>query len=215
MQRIKLAAKAGVAKFLGGCFSLLRVARRNGDPGSSLGEAVRHCQAEAAIAAGNDRHATGKIKRVQVGFLFAEKDCGRDAGFAAWPGRVQPRKAALIASTPPPDFAALLPVVVASGDDLATEILRAAGKELARIASIVSLHLFQNEASVPVAMIGGVFRHAKLAREIFYNELRRLDSRAEVKEQVVDPVEGALRLARSNSSKIRSPHPPLFGVDEH
>jgi len=33
-------------------------------------------------------------------------------------------------------------------------------------------------------------------RETFYNELRRLDPRTEVNLQVVDPVEGALRMAR-------------------
>ena len=45
-------------------------------------------------------------------------------------------------------------------------------------------------------MIGGVFRHAARTREDFYNELRRLDPRAEINPQVVDPVEGALKMAR-------------------
>jgi hypothetical protein len=45
-------------------------------------------------------------------------------------------------------------------------------------------------------MTGGVFRHAALVREVFYNELRGLDARVQVNPQVIEPVEGALRLAR-------------------
>jgi hypothetical protein len=49
-------------------------------------------------------------------------------------------------------------------------------------------------------MTGGVFRHSEIVREVFYNELRRLDPRAQVNPRVVDPVEGALRLARQAAS---------------
>jgi glucosamine kinase len=104
-------------------------------------------------------------------------------------------------SVPPPDFASLFPVVVDSIDDHALDILKAAGRELARIASLVSLGLFHETQPVPVAMIGGVFRYSKLVREVFYNELRQFDARAEVREQVVDPVEGALRLARKAAAE--------------
>ena len=51
-------------------------------------------------------------------------------------------------------------------------------------------------APVPVAMTGGVFRHAVLAKSDFYNELHRLDPRVELNPQVIEPVEGALRMAR-------------------
>lgn len=101
-------------------------------------------------------------------------------------------------SNPAPDFASLFPVVAASDDELAGEIQSQAAKELARIASIVMRRLFPAHESepVPVAMIGGVFRHAACVRERFYNELRQLDARAELHPQVVEPVEGALRMAR-------------------
>ncbi len=101
-------------------------------------------------------------------------------------------------SIPPPDFAALFPAVAASKDVPALQVLSSAGRELAQIAATVAHRLFQKSetAPVPVAMIGGVFRHAPQARENFYNELRRLDPRVEVNPQVVDPVEGALRIAR-------------------
>jgi glucosamine kinase len=109
---------------------------------------------------------------------------------------------ALTASAvPPPDFAGLFPAVANSTDELATEILRAAGRELARIVSLVSLRLFRDERPVPVAMIGGVFRHSKLVRDVFYNELRQLDSRAEIRGEIVDPVIGALRLARRGAMR--------------
>jgi glucosamine kinase len=100
-------------------------------------------------------------------------------------------------SIPPPDFAALFPAVVASKDDVARSILRDAGRELARVAEVVILRLFsKNEDVVPVAMTGGVFRHAELVRQVFYNELLKLEARVQVNPEVVDPVEGALRMAR-------------------
>jgi glucosamine kinase len=106
-------------------------------------------------------------------------------------------------SMPPPDFAALFPAVVASQDDLAAQVLTSAGRELAAVAGVVVRRLFPlaETASVPVAMTGGVFRHAPLVRQVFYHELRQLDHRTEVNPQVVDPVEGALRMARRAASQ--------------
>jgi N-acetylglucosamine kinase-like BadF-type ATPase len=101
-------------------------------------------------------------------------------------------------SIPPPDFAKLFPALAASADALATKVLNDAGRELADIAEVVIRRLFSKDdaAPVPVAMIGGVFRHAALVRQVFYNELRALDSRVEINSQVVEPVEGAVRMAR-------------------
>lgn len=100
-------------------------------------------------------------------------------------------------SVPPPDFAKLFPAVAASKDEIARNVLRDAGRELARLAEVVMRKLFsKNEPVVPVAMTGGVFRHAELVRQVFYNELRKIDPRAQVQSEVVDPIEGALRMAR-------------------
>ena len=101
-------------------------------------------------------------------------------------------------SVPPPDFAALFPAVVASNDAVALQVLSSAGRELAQMAAVVVDRLFPKDESNPVAvaMTGGVFRHAVLSRGDFYNELRRLDPRVEVNPQVVEPMEGALRMAR-------------------
>jgi glucosamine kinase len=111
------------------------------------------------------------------------------------------------ASPNPPDFAALFPAVLASSEDSATQILASAGAELAHLASVVICRLFPpsrtsepgvaaSAASVPVAMAGGVFRHAALVRQVFYNQVRWLDPGVEVQPEIVEPVEGALRLAR-------------------
>jgi N-acetylglucosamine kinase-like BadF-type ATPase len=106
-------------------------------------------------------------------------------------------------SIPPPDFAALFPEVAVSKDDLAAEVLTRGGRELAQVAAIVIRRLFAADgvASVPVAMIGGVFRYAPVVGQVFYNELRTLDPRAQVNPQVVEPVEGALRMARRAAAK--------------
>jgi N-acetylglucosamine kinase-like BadF-type ATPase len=101
-------------------------------------------------------------------------------------------------SIPPPNFAALSRAVFASEDEIAKQVLTSAGRELAQVAAVVIGRLFAKDeaGAVLVAMTGGVFRHAAMVREVFYNELRKLDGRVEVNPRVVDPVEGALRMAR-------------------
>jgi glucosamine kinase len=106
-------------------------------------------------------------------------------------------------SIPPPDFAPLFPAIAKSNDALATRVLADAGRELAQIAAVIIRRLFAAPGTkvVPVAMIGGVFRYAPAVREVFYNELRSLDSQVEVAGDVVEPVEGALRMARRASAQ--------------
>jgi N-acetylglucosamine kinase-like BadF-type ATPase len=105
-------------------------------------------------------------------------------------------------SIPPPNFAALFPAAISSEDRIAQDTLKAAGKELAELAATVIGRLFpgDEQVPVPVGITGGVFRHSEVVRETFYNELRRLDPRTQVNLQVVDPVEGALRMARRTAS---------------
>ena len=122
--------------------------------------------------------------------------------FKAWGVTTLDDLARAANSIPPPDFAVLFPAVTASSGDPAAQVLTNAGRELTQVAAIVIERLFAKDhtASVPVAMIGGVFRHAPLVREVFYNELRTMDPRVEVNPQVVEPVEGALRMARRAGS---------------
>jgi glucosamine kinase len=102
-----------------------------------------------------------------------------------------------------PDFAALFPAVLSAasaGDILAQHVLEQAGRELAQLASIVLHKLFADGNSrlpaIPLAMIGGVFRHAQAVRDIFGGEIRKLDPRVQMNPQIVDPVVGALQMAR-------------------
>jgi len=121
----------------------------------------------------------------------------------AWGVSSLPDLALAANSMPTPDFAILFRAVVASEDELARAVLSKAGRELAEIATVVMRRLFKadDEDFVPVAMIGGVFRHAAPVREAFYNELHRLAALARVIDEVVDPVGGALRLARRGAEK--------------
>jgi N-acetylglucosamine kinase-like BadF-type ATPase len=123
-------------------------------------------------------------------------------------------------STTSPDFAVLFPalaVAADSGDELARTVLTQAGTELARLAGLAIRRLFPQDiskpprspaknATVPLAMAGGVFRHAALVRQVFYNEIRQMDSRVVLNPHVIDPVEGALLLARKSASKGAGAH---------
>lgn len=102
-------------------------------------------------------------------------------------------------AAPPPDFASLLPTVLAaadSGDVLARTVLTQAGTELAALSKVVVNRLFAEAGTVQAAMSGGVFRSSALVRQVFYNSLRAQYPNAAVNASVVDPVRGALELAR-------------------
>jgi N-acetylglucosamine kinase-like BadF-type ATPase len=99
-----------------------------------------------------------------------------------------------------PDFAALLPAIMRlaeAGDTVAAGALARAGKELARLAAIAIDKIFGAAAKVPVAMSGGVFRHSAAVREVFYNEVGASCPNAVIASRIVDPVDGALSMART------------------
>lgn len=102
-----------------------------------------------------------------------------------------------------PDFAVLFPAVLAAaeaGDVVARQVIAEASRELAQLAGIVLRRLFSAQHSsasaVPMAMAGGVFRHAAMIRELFYNEVRAANPDVVLNPEVVDPVHGALQMAR-------------------
>jgi glucosamine kinase len=106
-----------------------------------------------------------------------------------------------------PDFAALFPGTVSAadaGDPLAQRILSEAGQELGRLAAIVIRRLFpeakQLVTGVPLAMVGGVFRHSSRLRESFCEAVQKLDWNVAVNPEVIDPVMGALEMARKGAS---------------
>jgi N-acetylglucosamine kinase-like BadF-type ATPase len=104
----------------------------------------------------------------------------------------------------------LFPAVLAAvdgGDTLAQRVLEQAGRELAQLAAIVVRRLFAehngNLPSALLAMAGGVFRHSPTVREVFRHEVRKLDPRLEVNPQVVEPVAGALQMARAGKTRLK------------
>jgi N-acetylglucosamine kinase-like BadF-type ATPase len=113
-------------------------------------------------------------------------------------------------ASPPPDFSSLVPAILEAAenprtsgawtghppDPVAESVLRQAGSELAALAGNVIRRLFGGEASVPIAMTGGVFRQSEAVRQVFYNVVNTEFPQASIHPTVVDPVKGALALAR-------------------
>jgi N-acetylglucosamine kinase-like BadF-type ATPase len=123
-----------------------------------------------------------------------------EAIIAAWHLQTHEQLVLAANASPPPDFAALFPAVLStaeSGDAVASGILNQAGSELAGLAKVVIRRIFQGAESIPVAMSGGVFANSALVRRVFYNRLRAECSGTVLNEAVVEPVRGALELARS------------------
>jgi N-acetylglucosamine kinase-like BadF-type ATPase len=81
-------------------------------------------------------------------------------------------------------------------DPVAESVLERAGIELAAIARNVIRRLFAGEGNVPVAMSGTVFRQSEVVRRVFYNYVVAEFPGAKIGPGIVDPVEGALALAR-------------------
>jgi len=105
-------------------------------------------------------------------------------------------------STPPPDFPRLFPIVLRAseeGDAIARDLLTDAGAKLANLAAIVIRRLGSHApaATVPVAMTGSVFRQSPHVRQVFYNTLQASFPGLDVRQDLVDPVEGALARARA------------------
>jgi glucosamine kinase len=106
------------------------------------------------------------------------------------------------------DFSFLFPAVVAAaqaGDGVAQVALREAGEELARLAGIVVRRLLTQEKNgaspVPMAMVGGVFRHSETVHKTFAEKVGQLSLRVKLQEKIVEPVEGALEMARQGFNR--------------
>ena len=102
-------------------------------------------------------------------------------------------------ASPPPDFSSLFPTILAAAEDgeaLAHSVLTQAGAALAGLAKMVIRRLFLDAPAIPVAMSGGVFRQSVLVRQVFYNRLRSEYPHADVNSTMIEPVNGALALAR-------------------
>ena len=146
------------------------------------------------------RHAVSGVMRAQ------DEDEASPTGLAlsilhAWHLQTLDELVRYANASPSPDFSNLFRHVLAAadaGDPIARTVLTQAGAELAALAKIVISRLFEESPSVPVAMAGGVFRNSALVRNVFYNSLRSEYPQAAVGATVVEPVTGALELARRN-----------------
>jgi len=107
-------------------------------------------------------------------------------------------------AVPPPDFAALPPVVLAAmdaGDATARTVLIQAGVELATLAKIVIGRLFRNAETVQVGVSGGVFRNCEVICQVFYDRLRAEYPEVLPNATLVNPAMGALDLARKRARR--------------
>ena len=108
-------------------------------------------------------------------------------------------------SSPPPDFARLFPAVqsaASDGDEVAQQLLAAAGNELAWLAGVVIGRLWTQDDAVRVAIGGGVFTYSPQVRRTFWKQLRAEHPRAAVSFKITQPVEGALWMARRIAAEI-------------
>lgn len=108
-------------------------------------------------------------------------------------------------AAPPPDFAQLFPIVqsaAGAGDELAKRILAAAGSELASLTGVVIRRLWRRSPAVRIAIGGGVFAHSPLVRRRFAKQLRAEHPRAVVNFRIIEPVAGALWMARRMAARI-------------
>ena len=102
-------------------------------------------------------------------------------------------------ATPPPEFPRLFPIVLQaadSGDGAAKSLLQKAGACLADLAAMVMQRLVPQPPHVPVATTGSVFRQSTDVRRVFYNLLQARFPGLDVRDEPVEPVDGALALAR-------------------
>jgi glucosamine kinase len=122
----------------------------------------------------------------------------------SWRAGTREQLVVMANATPPPDFSALFPVVLASadhGDRIALDILSQAGAELANLAAAVIARLLVNSDAPSVAMSGGVFSNSSLVRQVFYGRLLSQYPGAAINPSMIDPVRGALEMARKGAAK--------------
>ena len=168
---------------------------------------ARNAKGETARAGGwgfaiSDEGSGHWIGRKAIAAALRASDADIDTALLSnllgcWNLKTREELAAVGNAMPPPDFASLVPAVLSSaerGDSTAVGILETAGIELAEMAGVVVRRILGEESQV--AMAGGVFRHSQHVRRSFYNRVRDLHPGTHVNSEVVNPVDGALSLAR-------------------
>ncbi len=117
----------------------------------------------------------------------------------AWHVATREDVARVANSSPPPDFAALFPLVLSSadrGDGMARDILMRAGTELAMLAKVVMRRLWPGAQPIRARISGGVFLNSFCVQQVFENSLRAERPQCNVTFGQADGAAGALVCAR-------------------
>ena len=144
------------------------------------------------------------IGRHAVSAILQARDAGRDTPLSemvlqTWNLRDLGALVEAANAQPPPDFPRLFPVVLKAAaelDSVARTLLADAGSQLAGLTAKVITRLMPNPPYAPVAMTGSVFRQSTEVRQVFYNCLHARFRGLLVRNELVEPVDGALALAR-------------------
>jgi glucosamine kinase len=156
------------------------------------------------------------IGRRAISAILNARDQGQETAltamiFQAWKIATIDELVQQANSTPPPDFPRLFPVVLRAADEndaIARDLLAEAGVKLANLAAIVVRRLASQTsiatpvagppavAVLPVAMTGSVFRQSAVVRQIFYNTLEQSFPGIDLRQDLADPVQGALARAK-------------------
>jgi len=155
----------------------------------------------------SDEGSAHWIGRAAVSEVLHSKDEGESPELlkqllAAWRLKTWEQMIMAANSSPTADFARLFPTIVAAADrqdPLARDLLTRAGRELAHLGRMVATRLFPQAEDVRVATAGGVFRNAPIVRQVFYNQLGLSYPRILAIDTIIEPVHGALQIARKQT----------------
>ncbi|MCI0353688.1 MAG: hypothetical protein L0099_01425 [Acidobacteria bacterium] len=132
----------------------------------------------------------------------------------AWHVATREDVARVANSIPPPDFAALFPLVLSAadrGDGLARDILMRAGTELATLAKVAMRRLWPGPHPIRVRISGGVFMNSFCVQQVFENSARAERPQCSVSFGQADGAAGALVCARRSAKAhakdaVAAPH---------
>ncbi len=172
-----------------------------------VNRAGRNARAGGRGAAVSDEGSGHWVGKMAVARLLRAHDRGErtallEAISLAWNVSSVDKLVRAANATPARDFSALFPAVLRaaeSGDEAAAEVLQQAGEELAKLGASVTQRLFDEMESVAVATAGGVFRESQRVRSAFGDALRARHERVDILDAMVDPVQGALAMARRST----------------
>ena len=164
----------------------------------------RTCRAGGWGYAISDEGSGHWIGQRAVSAIVRARDAGQDTlleamVLEAWHLQTFDELVQAANAQPPPDFPRLFPVVLRAageGDSRARALLADAGTHLAGLTANVIDRLMPQSPHAPVAMTGSVFRQSAEVRQVFYNGLHAQFPGLDVRNELVEPVEGALARAR-------------------